>query len=111
MGDGVEVSRQIVDSPAVLVTPQHGLSANMERIMKAQALQSQEQRFMLDPRMMRKSMLLNPDHELIVSLQGAVEKVGADKAADDDYVKAQVELLFDTAQLLAGFSLDDPTAT
>lgn len=109
--DKVEVSNQIVQSPCVLVAPQFGQTANMERIMKAQALQSQEQRMMMNPAFSRKTMLINVEHKLIKWFRDRVATAGsAEKAAEDKHVTENVRLLYDTALLSSGFGLDDPNA-
>jgi len=104
LGDKVEevmVGDAMVESPAQLVTTEYGWSANMQRIMKAQVLRdSQMSSFMVG----KKKMQINPDHTIMLELKN---KFSAD--ASDRTVKDLVWLLFETALLTSGFSLDDPT--
>jgi len=105
LGDKVEkvvVSARIDESPCVLVTSEHGWTANMERIMKAQALRDNS---MTSYMMSKKTMELNPHNAIVGELRQKAEVDQSDKT-----VKDLVWLLYETSLLTSGFSLEDSSA-
>nr|UWJ90243.1 90 kDa heat-shock protein [Barroeca monosierra] len=98
----VSVSNRLVSSPCCIVTGQFGWSANMERIMKAQALRDTSTMGYMAA---KKHLEINPDHPIVKALHEKVEKDENDRA-----VKDLAHLLFETALMNSGFTLEDPSS-
>ena len=103
LGEQVEkvvVSHRVSKSPCCLVTSEYGWSANMERIMKAQALRDTS---MSQYMASKKIMEVNPSHTIVKEMLAMVQ-------TDDATVSDYVWLLYDTSTLSSGFTLAEPTA-
>nr|ADO14474.1 hsp90 [Bemisia tabaci] len=96
----VIVSNRLVESPCCIVTSQYGWTANMERIMKAQALRDSSTMGYMAA---KKHLEINPDHPVMDAL-----RVKAEAEKNDKSVKDLAMLLFETALLSSGFALEDP---
>ncbi len=89
----VRLSHRLADSPACLVTPEGGMAAHIERMLRAQNHAMPEQKRILE---------LNPKHPLI----DAIQKISTDDK--NEKVQEWVELIYDQALLAEGSPIANP---
>ena len=88
----VRVTHRLTDSPACIVTGEHDMSANLERLLKAAGQKGTGAKPILE---------INPQHALVTRLKGE---------ADDARFADWAHLLFAQALLAEGGQLDDPAS-
>merc|ERR1719247_486924 len=98
----VSISKRVETTPTIIVTSQYGNSANMERIMRAQAFSEKQSMGMM---MSQKTMELNPRHPIINELLTKVK----DEKTDED-TENLAWLLLDNALMQSGFQPADVDA-
>lgn len=101
----VKVSTRLVESPCVIVTDVYGWTANMERLMRAQALRNNSSG--IGPAKANRILEVNITHPLITKL---CEYIASSYPHDKSNEAADMlSLLYDTALLHSGFALDNPS--
>merc|ERR1712097_46890 len=94
------ISNRLLETPAILVSSQYGWSTNMERIMKAQTMGSNDRGSSM---VAQKTLELNPGHPIIKEIKARIEKDTADEEA-----KAMASTLYDVALIQSGLTPADP---
>ena len=100
MIEAVKVSNRLSTTPCVVVSSKYGWSANMERIMKAQAMGDESRHEYMRG---KKTLEVNPRHPMIAALK---ERAATDP--DSEETETLAKLMFETAMLESGFSFDKP---
>ncbi|KAG7360204.1 heat shock protein Hsp90 [Nitzschia inconspicua] len=101
----VSISKRLVSAPAIVSSAEFGHSANMERLMRAQAYSHGQNEFAMRS---MKIFEINPRHPMIIKL---LEGAPPEDADDDFKVSPEIEdaswVLYEMALLNGGFPISD----
>ena len=106
LGDSVDkviLSKRLDSSPCVIVSSEFGMSSNMQRIMKAQALSSRDMG--MGSMMNKKILEINPSNNIIKKIKDKLDNESNDKITLNELI----HLLYDNTLLTSGYELDDIT--
>ena len=106
----IQVSKRLGSNPAIVSNSEYGHSANMERIMRAQAYQWGQDEFSMKA---MKIMEINPRHPFVTKLLAGIpdeDSEGDDATKVTPEVENAAWLLFDMASLNGGFPISDTLA-
>jgi len=98
----VVVSRRLVNSPAALVAGSFGMTANMERILRAQTLGDEDPSLHYQPKPV---MEINAKHDIVLSLKKMVEA----QQTEDETAKDIAQILYDSSAVASGYGISNPS--
>jgi heat shock protein beta len=98
----VEASTRLIDSPAMIVQSEFGVSPNMQKYLKAQSVVEKEQSGQFSDVFNQAVLELNPKHPIIIDLKRMYDIDPNSPEANE-----RVHVLFNTAALAAGYTLDN----
>lgn len=96
----VVISDRLTKSPAALVAGTYGLTANMERIVRSQALGEQDPSLAYQPKPV---LEININHPILKSLRSIAAADEKDPVAVDT-----ANVLFESAAVASGYGINDP---
>lgn len=95
--EDVRISKLLKDSPACITSAKYGWSGHMEKVMQSQPLQNNQ---MFQFQKGKRIMELNMEHPIIQKLESFFTE-------KSEQIDAKIDLLYQTALLQSGFTLDD----
>ena len=98
----VKITDRLTDTPCVLVTADYGWTANMEKIMKAQALRNKEMDNLMSS---RKILEINPEDPIIIRVKEDIKDENKIEKS-----KHLIHFLFDNTMFISGFYVEDPSS-
>lgn len=101
----VVVSSRLTSDPCCIVSSEYGWTANMQRIMKAQAMQTNNGMSSFMTSSSQNILEINPNHPIITKLQDGLVKNTLNEKTLTDIVK----LIYETAMVSCGYSHEDPS--
>lgn len=99
----VEISTRLVDSPATLVQSEYGASPTMQKYLKSQTVMEGQEREKLASLFNQAILEINMNHPVIQ----AVSQMHAQQQADSPEAKDIVNMIYHSAALAAGYSLEN----
>jgi heat shock protein beta len=99
----VECSTRLIDSPATIVQSEFGVSPNMQKYLRAQAVVDSDNKGEFANIFNQAVLEINPEHPIIARLKYLQENL----ENKEEEATETVSLIFNTAALAAGYVLDN----